>query len=504
MAIQKSSAKDIQTIIGNGFAIYIDGLTGILMCKDTNGVTKPLEEMITSGEVTIVNNLNSTSATSALSANQGRLLDEKKVDKVEDSSLVPNTEIAKIPHGNRDDLNKVSGTNTGDQNLDINRIIFVATDGDDTTGDGSFSKPFLTINKGLIASVNLTPTSVNQVIVKVGVGSYVENNSVEPIIIPDYVSLIGDGLKLSVKVTGTTSTEYLFTNNGIGKGLISNLTIHDINGAGGGGIIWTGGASNRCAFIHFDTCRTGLKIDGAGVQGVCSSISTIGCDVGISAYNGSKLVVYVLNINTGNRGLYVSGVGSQISPSTYTIDGAGTGIWATSSGEVHAIGGEIDNCGTSVYFASNSTIYLDATHIHNSTTNDVSFASSGTLYVQDVMMNDLKINGTGTIYGMYLSLNDNRMKGILYMVVNNISSNSTILNYSINHVNTSGGEVIITLPLATLSGVKLDIKKISLDSNILRILPQGASEIDGSVELLITTQYDSVTLYNDGINWFLN
>ena len=46
--------------------------------------------------VAVVDNLSSNSATEALSANQGRELDEKKVDKVEDHSLVADAEIAKL------------------------------------------------------------------------------------------------------------------------------------------------------------------------------------------------------------------------------------------------------------------------------------------------------------------------------------------------------------------------------------------------------------------------
>lgn len=44
MALQKSQTQDIQTIVGNGLAIYQDGTTGLLMLKDTNGKVVPLQD----------------------------------------------------------------------------------------------------------------------------------------------------------------------------------------------------------------------------------------------------------------------------------------------------------------------------------------------------------------------------------------------------------------------------------------------------------------------------
>ena len=44
MALQKSQTQDIQTIVGNGLAIYQDGTTGLLMLKDVNGKTISLQD----------------------------------------------------------------------------------------------------------------------------------------------------------------------------------------------------------------------------------------------------------------------------------------------------------------------------------------------------------------------------------------------------------------------------------------------------------------------------
>jgi hypothetical protein len=54
------------------------------------------------------------------------------------------------------------------------------------------------------------------------------------------------------------------------------------------------------------------------------------------------------------------------------------------------------------------------------------------------------------------------------------------------------------------SGIPLDIEKVSADANQITIVPQGGALIQGSANLIILSQWDSVTLYNDGVNWFIN
>jgi len=49
MAIQVSTANNIRTIIGNGFAMYKDAITGEVMLKDSNGQTELLSNLVTVG-----------------------------------------------------------------------------------------------------------------------------------------------------------------------------------------------------------------------------------------------------------------------------------------------------------------------------------------------------------------------------------------------------------------------------------------------------------------------
>lgn len=86
--------------------------------------------------------------------------------------------------------------------------------------------------------------------------------------------------------------------------------------------------------------------------------------------------------------------------------------------------------------------------------------------------------------------------------VTNINDNSDIIYSTTYHVDTSANEIAVTLPLA-IQGNAVNIKKISEDGNPIRVLPRNGALIQGATELLITDQWDTVTLYDDGVNWFI-
>ena len=70
-------------------------------------------------------------------------------------------------------------------------------------------------------------------------------------------------------------------------------------------------------------------------------------------------------------------------------------------------------------------------------------------------------------------------------------------------VDTSGGDVTVTLPSAPNAIRKLyNIKKIDA-SNTLTIATPAAGTIDGAASKDLTTLYESVTLQCDGTNWHI-
>lgn len=68
----------------------------------------------------------------------------------------------------------------------------------------------------------------------------------------------------------------------------------------------------------------------------------------------------------------------------------------------------------------------------------------------------------------------------------------------------SGGNVVITMPLASIaSGYRFCIKKTDSSANNVIIDRSGSDTIDGSNSATITVQYASVTVVSDGSNWYI-
>lgn len=85
-----------------------------------------------------------------------------------------------------------------------------------------------------------------------------------------------------------------------------------------------------------------------------------------------------------------------------------------------------------------------------------------------------------------------------------ISGTHSITSGSVFLCDTSGGGFTITLPIAANNKNRvITIKKISADGNTLTIDGFSAETIDGATTQAITTQYDSLTVWCDGDEWFI-
>lgn len=69
----------------------------------------------------------------------------------------------------------------------------------------------------------------------------------------------------------------------------------------------------------------------------------------------------------------------------------------------------------------------------------------------------------------------------------------------------TAGNIVINLPACGDIGIipALHIKKVDSSVNTVTINPDGTETIDGDLTLIITTQWDSVMIVNDGLNWFI-
>jgi hypothetical protein len=67
----------------------------------------------------------------------------------------------------------------------------------------------------------------------------------------------------------------------------------------------------------------------------------------------------------------------------------------------------------------------------------------------------------------------------------------------------TGGAFTVTLPVATGVTVSITVKKIDASANAVTIDGNAAETIDGAATRLLSTQYEAVTLWSDGTNWWV-
>jgi hypothetical protein len=112
-------------------------------------------------------------------------------------------------------------------------------------------------------------------------------------------------------------------------------------------------------------------------------------------------------------------------------------------------------------------------------------------------------NTNGYIYRKYSSINDTDWE-LIYPknITKNISTNYSILrDDSILIVNTTSGDITLTLPLPSLK-TSLNIKKI-VNVNKITINPNASELIDGDINLIITKENSNVSLVSNGTNWYI-
>jgi len=70
--------------------------------------------------------------------------------------------------------------------------------------------------------------------------------------------------------------------------------------------------------------------------------------------------------------------------------------------------------------------------------------------------------------------------------------------------NATGGNIDLSLPDPTVNtDVVYIIKKIDASVNTVTLLPDASETIDGAASVVLTTQYETVKVVCDGVNWFV-
>ena len=224
-----------------------------------------------------------------------------------------------------------------------------------------------------LAAIAPVPTEANPALVVVYPGTY---NEVNPLIVPSYVAIQGQGTFGTVRVTPTDNTKAIFQMGGFGG--VYGVNMVNANGVGGIGVDIPSGS----VFVMIDHCRiidctTGMRVTGTGyallttciIQAIFSAVT-----YGVHVRQGGTLLATTCRVmghaaNYVGIGYYVEGFSAGVKGSSsritdcsteycdrgYVVDGGGGGAGETADFEIsssEAENGQTEN----LYCGSNSVM----------------------------------------------------------------------------------------------------------------------------------------------------
>jgi hypothetical protein len=261
----------------------------------------------------------------------------------------------------------------------VSNVLYVSKSGNDSNDGRSLNTSKLTIKAAVEIATRGTTIFVKS-------GDYVENT---PITVPDFVSIVGDNLRL-VNVRSTTSTNDMFyVNNGV---YIAHMTFHGHQAPaaaiafpadGSAGVISTSPYVQNCTSMTTD--GTGMRVDGDLALGTKSmvvdaftqynqggigihmlnngytqlvSVFTICCDKGFLCETGGFCSITNSNSSFGNYALYADGVGATKYSGRVSGDTSGrTFVINNLGGNKPAIGDAVSFGDGNYYTVASSTAF---------------------------------------------------------------------------------------------------------------------------------------------------
>lgn len=135
---------------------------------------------------------------------------------------------------------------------------------------------------------------------------------------------------------------------------------------------------------------------------------------------------------------------------------------------------------------------------------DDSSGSEGDIYYRDSSGNFTRLGIGSTGQTLRVASGLPAWGQVIVATATKTSSYTLVASDNVILGDASGGNVVITLPLASIaSGYRFQIKKIDSSSNTTSLQCSGGDTIDGSTTAVISVQYLSITIVSDGSNWYI-
>ena len=277
-------------------------------------------------------------------------------------------------------------TNGGSIPPATSRTIYVTTYGNDTTGNGSLTSPYLTLSKAITVANSLASTT-DPICIAMSPGIYVEDNSGGPLTITaGGISIVGENKDAVFVQPNTLSNDLLSITTTAG---LDNITFMTTGGSTANGIALSGAANeshlSNLTFISFGTGVTGSGSGAIYIFNTCLFVT-----------NGTALSLNNVLAICNN---------CSMEGSTTPIP-ANTGITATGAASSILIGGGIcTNFTTALTVSGGATLASQSTVYKNNTNSVVSSGSAQTFleacffepFSTAPVIIDVQASGAGTV-----------------------------------------------------------------------------------------------------------
>lgn len=331
------------------------------------------------------------------------------------------------------------------------KTYYVATYGNDTTGNGSILNPYKTVKKAIEQADLRTPANItNPVSISIAPGVYIEDNSAGGIQInSDGISIVGSSLASTIILPSQTTTDPLFISSS------SNLEFYDLilrattAGYTQSAVNLSTNSDGRVRFnnIGISGFITGLDISDSSLtppliifdniqsidNGTAISLNNVLASIQASIFQGSSL-----NIQA-NTGISISGIRSNIAllssalryfDTAITINGSGSklrasavDIEATTNGFICQGGCQCDLVGINSILNNGNSVNIYAKNTNTK------------VYVEGALLNCNSTSNTAT--GTAIKVTDNAL-----LEINASTINSAGIGFQCGNIGDTSSTVI--------------------------------------------------------------
>jgi hypothetical protein len=368
-----------------------------------------------------------------------------------------------------------------------NKTIFVAINGDNLNGNGSFDSPYANLSKAINVANGMS-SLLSPITIRIEAGIYTENNTIGPLTITAQGISIA-GVHMDSVILKPVNLNQPLINIAI-EANISNITL-----------------------LAGSSINTGIVLSGVNNKSTLNSVQSIGFHIGIEL-SGSGSLYILRNIVVKNNHIGVNVVNTRAVIQTSTVEGSSTGnasntgiIMSGSAGHVIFSSSFLTNCMVGISSLNNCISEINGLNAVANTT-DVYCASGSVMYLNSIQIagsnsdDDIAIYATDT--GTNIEMESCNLDGYNYTTNQRSGVGVFAKNNALIHVGNSQFKRFITGAIVgeskdtSSTGILITDTFFNNDTKDIEQLGTSSLVVYSSVVAL-----SKITI-NDPLNVFLN